>query len=127
MLIFAGQSTLPESCPVCTHQPLSAEDCIPQKSLRLTCKAFLKSETKKRNKPKEEPAPASISPALQPTSNSTTDATLVAEVKPEPTANGNASASTLPSAGNSAHVFGGNEDQTIRRPSVEVRPLTAAF
>ncbi|KAI9691659.1 MAG: hypothetical protein M1822_007730 [Bathelium mastoideum] len=75
------QSSLPESCPVCTHKPLSAEDCIPQKSLRLTCKAFLKSETKKRNKPKEEPATTPVTPAVQPPITSTPSA--VASIEPQ--------------------------------------------
>lgn len=45
-----GQATLPESCPVCDHSPLSPDDCRPNKSLRLTVKAFLKNEEKKRDK-----------------------------------------------------------------------------
>ena len=45
-----GKSSLPESCPVCAHSPISATDCKPNKSLRLTVKAFLKSEEKKRDK-----------------------------------------------------------------------------
>lgn len=32
------------------HSPLSADDCKPNKSLRLTVKAFLKNEEKKRDK-----------------------------------------------------------------------------
>lgn len=50
MLTRAGQSSLPDSCPVCSHSPLSAEDCKPKKNLRLTVKAYLKSEEKKRDK-----------------------------------------------------------------------------
>ncbi|KAK8223417.1 hypothetical protein BKA81DRAFT_221888 [Phyllosticta paracitricarpa] len=44
------QSSLPDSCPVCSHSPLSADDCKPKKNLRLTVKAYLKSEEKKRDK-----------------------------------------------------------------------------
>jgi hypothetical protein len=44
----AGQSTLPSSCPVCEHTPVSAEDCKPNKSLRTTIKVFLRTEEKKR-------------------------------------------------------------------------------
>ncbi|KKY23274.1 putative pre-mrna-splicing factor 38b [Diplodia seriata] len=44
------QSALPDSCPVCSHSPLSADDCKPKKNLRLTVKAYLKSEEKKRDK-----------------------------------------------------------------------------
>ena len=46
----AGQTSLPETCPVCAHSPLTAEDCKPNKALRLTVKAFLKNEEKKRDK-----------------------------------------------------------------------------
>ncbi|KAF2763331.1 hypothetical protein EJ05DRAFT_34291 [Pseudovirgaria hyperparasitica] len=49
------QTSLPESCPVCDHSPLSAEDCKPNKSLRLTVKAFLKAEEKKRDKDRGTP------------------------------------------------------------------------
>lgn len=51
------QSTLPASCPVCEHSPLSAEDCKPHKSLRTTIKVFLRTEEKKRetNRPKDTP------------------------------------------------------------------------
>ena len=43
-----GQSTLPASCPVCEHTPVSAADCKPNKSLRTTIKVFLRTEEKKR-------------------------------------------------------------------------------
>jgi hypothetical protein len=42
------QSTLPASCPVCEHSPLSADDCKPHKALRTTIKVFLRTEEKKR-------------------------------------------------------------------------------
>jgi len=42
------QSSLPSSCPVCEHSPLSAEDCNPNKSLRTTIKVFLRTAEKKR-------------------------------------------------------------------------------
>jgi len=38
------------------HTPLSGEDCTPNKALRLTVKAFLKNEEKKRDKLKAEAA-----------------------------------------------------------------------
>lgn len=52
LLIYLGQSTLPDTCPVCTHAPLDGSTCNPNKSLRLTIKAFLKSEERKRSKSK---------------------------------------------------------------------------
>ena len=50
--MLSGQSSLPNSCPVCAHSPISADDCKPNKNLRLTVKAFIKSEEKKREKEK---------------------------------------------------------------------------
>ena len=43
-----GHSTLPSTCPVCEHSPVSATDCKPNKSLRTTIKVFLRTEEKKR-------------------------------------------------------------------------------
>ncbi|EGD95832.1 hypothetical protein TESG_03296 [Trichophyton tonsurans CBS 112818] len=53
------QTALPSSCPVCDHNPLDAELCKPNKALRTTLKAFLRTEEKKRekNKPVKEPTP----------------------------------------------------------------------
>jgi len=65
-LLCSGQSTLPESCPVCEHSPVSADDCKPNKALRTTIKVFLRTEEKKRealrlkeakNTPPATPAP----------------------------------------------------------------------
>ncbi|KXJ97507.1 hypothetical protein Micbo1qcDRAFT_230148 [Microdochium bolleyi] len=42
------QSTLPTSCPVCEHSPVSGDDCTVYKSLRTTIRVFLKTEEKKR-------------------------------------------------------------------------------
>ncbi len=49
------QATLPASCPVCEHSPLSADDCKPHKALRTTIKVFLRTEEKKResSRPKD--------------------------------------------------------------------------
>jgi hypothetical protein len=41
---------LPEACPICQHSPVDAEDCKPNKSLRITINAFVKTELKKRDK-----------------------------------------------------------------------------
>jgi hypothetical protein len=47
---------------VCAHSPISADDCKPNKSLRLTVKAFIKSEEKKREKEKAVSAAAILPP-----------------------------------------------------------------
>lgn len=67
-------ATLPASCPVCEHSPLSADDCKPHKALRTTIKVFLRTEEKKResSRPKDatpvtpvEPSPVSaVAPAV---------------------------------------------------------------
>lgn len=60
--VTKGQSTLPASCPVCEHSPLSAEDCKPHKALRTTIRVFIRTEEKKReaSRPKisKDSAPA---------------------------------------------------------------------
>lgn len=37
-----GQTSLPEACPVCLHEPIKKEDCRPNKALRTTVKVFLR-------------------------------------------------------------------------------------
>lgn len=53
-----GQVTLPDSCPVCAHTPLSSDLCKPNKALRTTLKAFLRTEEKKREKDRQSATPA---------------------------------------------------------------------
>lgn len=86
-------STLPASCPVCEHSPLSADDCKPHKALRTTIKVFLRTEEKKResNRPKDttpitpvEPPPASATPSV-----------VLESRGPAPPADGNSSAEQL--------------------------------
>lgn len=79
VLIFdcPGQATTGDTCAVCTHSPLDASSCIPNKSLRLTVKAFIKSEEKKRIKEQKlsvpptptEPAPPEQQPVIIPTTS----------------------------------------------------------
>jgi hypothetical protein len=63
------------------HSPLSADDCKPNKSLRLTVKAFLKNEEKKRDKLKAEAAP----PPTAVAENITPQADIPAFLEPAPT------------------------------------------
>ncbi|CAD0086635.1 unnamed protein product [Aureobasidium vineae] len=42
------QATLPDACPVCSHSPLDPDMCKPNKSLRMTVRAFIKAEEKKK-------------------------------------------------------------------------------
>lgn len=52
-----GQTSLPETCPVCAHTPISSDLCKPNKALRTTLKAFLRTEEKKREKEREQATP----------------------------------------------------------------------
>lgn len=56
--VFSGQTSLPESCPVCEHNPVSPDLCKPNKALRTTLKAFLRTEEKKREKDRPSTTPA---------------------------------------------------------------------
>ncbi|KAL8735182.1 MAG: hypothetical protein Q9166_001058 [cf. Caloplaca sp. 2 TL-2023] len=44
------QSSLPQACPICLHEPVKAEDCRPNKTLRMTIRAFLKKLATEREK-----------------------------------------------------------------------------
>ena len=55
---MVGQVTLPDTCPVCAHTPLSSDLCKPNKALRTTLKAFLRTEEKKREKDRQSATPA---------------------------------------------------------------------
>lgn len=41
-LTAIGQSSLPQACPVCLHEPVKGDDCRPNKALRTTVKVFLR-------------------------------------------------------------------------------------
>lgn len=52
-----GQASLHDTCPVCAHTPVSPDLCKPNKALRTTLKAFLRTEEKKREKDRQAAAP----------------------------------------------------------------------
>nr|POE59104.1 hypothetical protein CFP56_24374 [Quercus suber] len=49
---------LSDTCPVCEHSPVAAEECKPHRNLRMTVRAFLKGEEKKNSK--DTPVVASV-------------------------------------------------------------------
>ncbi|KAL8813342.1 MAG: hypothetical protein Q9223_007067, partial [Gallowayella weberi] len=51
-----SQSSLPQACPICLHEPVKAEDCRPNKTLRMTIKAFLKKIAAEREKAQKKQA-----------------------------------------------------------------------
>lgn len=78
-----GHATLPESCPVCMHSPLSADDCKPNKALRLTVKAFLKNEEKKRDKTEAAAAAPKLATPTPITETPIVTSTATIEAPPE--------------------------------------------
>ncbi|KAL5335467.1 hypothetical protein BJX70DRAFT_401562 [Aspergillus crustosus] len=57
------QTSLPDTCPVCAHTPVSSDLCKPNKALRTTLKAFLRTEEKKREKDRQAALSAPIDDA----------------------------------------------------------------
>ncbi|KAL8917983.1 MAG: hypothetical protein Q9208_007647 [Pyrenodesmia sp. 3 TL-2023] len=50
------QPTFPEACPICLHEPVKAEDCRPNRSLRTTVKAYLKKQVTLREQAQKKQA-----------------------------------------------------------------------
>ncbi|ORY69512.1 uncharacterized protein BCR38DRAFT_405223 [Pseudomassariella vexata] len=65
------QSTLPSSCPVCEHSPVSGADCTIYKSLRTTIRVFLKTEEKKREAVRPKTNGSAPPTPIEPTSTLT--------------------------------------------------------
>lgn len=66
-----GQSSLPTTCPICEHSPLSAEDCTVHRSLRTTIRVFIRTEEKKRESLKVKEAEPESQPEPEPASAAT--------------------------------------------------------
>ncbi|KAF3386329.1 hypothetical protein F1880_001669 [Penicillium rolfsii] len=75
------QASLPDTCSVCAHTPLSPDLCKPNKALRTTLKAFLRTEEKKREKERQSAAP--VTPVITtPAENDATPTEPASEQKP---------------------------------------------
>ncbi|KAJ3578706.1 hypothetical protein NPX13_g1858 [Xylaria arbuscula] len=92
------QASLPSSCPVCEHTPVSAADCTVYKSLRTTVRVFIKTEEKKREatRPKANGSapvtPIQVTPAPTPIQNQEPAEPPAPEsIVPEPVESGNPS------------------------------------
>ncbi|KAJ5160915.1 uncharacterized protein N7482_007919 [Penicillium canariense] len=74
------QASLPDTCPVCAHTPVSPDLCKANKALRTTLKAFLRTEEKKREKGRQSAAPPT--PVITtPAENGTTSTETTADQK----------------------------------------------
>lgn len=105
-----GQSSLPSSCPICEHSPLSAEDCNPNKALRTTIKVFLRTAEKKREaqRAKEATPVTPVEPAKP--------VELPTEVAaPRPESNSNVEAAGEHGGGQVANVVSHIEGEATRQ------------
>ncbi|EMC98948.1 hypothetical protein BAUCODRAFT_385972 [Baudoinia panamericana UAMH 10762] len=57
---------LGETCPICTHSPITPDDCTPVKNLRTTINAYIKTEQKKRSKLAGVPSTPAVNEAAVP-------------------------------------------------------------
>lgn len=78
--VSLGQASLPDTCSVCAHTPVSPDLCKPNKALRTTLKAFLRTEEKKREKERQSTAP--VTPVIStPAENDTTPTEAITDQK----------------------------------------------
>lgn len=82
-LTIPGQASLSDTCPVCAHTPVSPDLCKPNKALRTTLKAFLRTEEKKREKERQSAAPPTPT-ASEPAPTEPSTEKDVSEAKPTP-------------------------------------------
>ncbi|KAL9600314.1 MAG: hypothetical protein Q9219_003264 [cf. Caloplaca sp. 3 TL-2023] len=79
------QSSLPQACPICLHEPVKAEDCRPNKTLRMTIKAFLKKLMTEREKAQKKQAAdkaAAVPAAAKPSEKTERRSSQLADTEP---------------------------------------------
>lgn len=142
MLTGVGQSSLPQACPVCLHEPVKADDCRPNKALRTTIKVFLRKKGIEREaaRKKELVDKAAITPAPLATSQvDATTSTQRLQDHAKSLSGGETAVDGTPSAREVSHVSQSvrvsnmspappssymQEQMDIPRPSIEVRVLS---
>lgn len=93
---------------MCSHSPLDIEMCKPNKSLRLTIKAFIKSEEKKRA------AAVEVTPVVEPT-----------PALPEPSAHPANDEQSQPNGGTNSSVQAANDEIHRQLPKTDYQPEPA--
>ncbi|KAF3770214.1 hypothetical protein M406DRAFT_354327, partial [Cryphonectria parasitica EP155] len=123
--------TLPSTCPVCEHNPVSADDCKPNNKLRMTTRAFLKTAEKKRDSSQAKDVtpitpitPIDARPSAIPAPPENVSAVRQAAPADDVSAQGDGQATELqqygPSAGQDAATAAATEDQeTLPPPPAE--------
>ncbi|KAI9712034.1 MAG: hypothetical protein M1820_001743 [Bogoriella megaspora] len=114
------QASLPEICPVCAHEPLSSDACSIQKALRLTCKAFLRSEVKKRDKSRAESAATSTTPTVRSSAGTASAAPIGDGAKVEPVERDTATAHSQAEVPAVTSADDGKQSQDAVQASVEI-------
>ncbi|CAL5868034.1 uncharacterized protein PFLUO_LOCUS2257 [Penicillium psychrofluorescens] len=131
------QASLHDTCPVCAHTPVSADLCKPNKALRTTLKAFLRTEEKKRERDRQAtvpptpdtPADSVAAPQETPTE---TKGTEPAPVSPSPGATqfgepgSDETPADAPLAGTTAEIKAKTEPEPADQPELAAdQPTTA--
>ncbi|CAG7920208.1 unnamed protein product [Penicillium olsonii] len=109
------QASLSDTCPVCTHTPVSPDLCKPNKALRTTLKAFLRTEEKKREKDRQSAAAPSNDPPADASS---------AETAPQNGEPGTAATVDVPAPTEPTQSSSGSLEETS--PAVNTPTATAA-
>ena len=139
VLTQEGQSSLPQACPICLHEPVKAEDCRPNKALRTTIKVFLKKkgierETARKKEMVDQAAATAAAtdiilvdntPNHQPSQTPILPSAGDVEVRAEPTQGSNevAQAPEAPKESDSqsgTQILPEAAQMDIARPSIEV-------
>ena len=127
ILTCSGQSSLPQACPVCLHEPVKADDCRPNKALRTTIKVFLRKKGIEREAAlKKESLDKAVGPPVEPSPSQDLETSVSGNGEPNgvvPQASSGILNKIEPNSSPSAHAPQASqvEDQKdIPRPSVEV-------
>lgn len=122
-----GQSSLPQACPVCLHEPVKADDCRPNKALRTTIKVFLRKKGIEREAAlKKESLDKAVDSPLEPSPSQGLEISVSGNGEPNGVAAQLSSGilnKTEPKSDSSIHAPQAShlEDQVdIPRPSIEV-------
>ncbi|KAJ5613359.1 hypothetical protein N7510_006553 [Penicillium lagena] len=132
-----GQGSLHDTCPVCAHTPVSADLCKPNKALRTTLKAFLRTEEKKRERDRQATVPPTpdtppdsvAAPQQTPTESKATEPAPISTT-PDATQPGKASSEETSAdagpAGTTTEIEAKTEPKPVDQPELAAdQPVTS--
>jgi hypothetical protein len=127
-LTCPGHSTLPTTCPVCEHSPVSAEDCTPHKSLRTTIRVFLRTEEKKREAIKAKEQPSKLPEISEPATETVDDSSLPAvEQQEKPVSTADDSSLAVPTEEEPIGKGDSAQSKSEALPEVSDTPLEVSY